>query len=136
MGCRLAVLVRAIFSSSSAGLLIELWKVTKVVDIRLDRENLIAGLLPRPTFTDFKSYESSTREYDRVRVRAFTGTEIRDVCNIISTTMVLVRSVCVTTFTMPVHVHGAYFVSFLLLTGRCYDAETSVILLLLDRAFA
>ena len=37
---------------------------------------------------------------------------------------------------MPVHVHGAYFVSFLLLTGRCYDAETSVILLLLDRAFA
>ena len=42
---------------------------------------------------------------------------------------------CVTTFTMPVHLHGAYFVSFLLLTGRCYDAETSVILLLLDRAF-
>ena len=36
---------------------------------------------------------------------------------------------------MPVHLHGAYFVSFLLLTGRCYDAETSVILLLLDRAF-
>ena len=30
----------------------------------------------------------------------------------------------------------AYFMSFLLLTGRCYDAETSVILLLLDRAFA
>ena len=37
---------------------------------------------------------------------------------------------------MPVHLHGAYFVSFLLLTGRCYDAETSVILLILDRAFA
>ena len=43
---------------------------------------------------------------------------------------------CVTTFTMPVHLHGAYFASFLLLTGRCYNAETSVILLLLDRAFA
>ena len=43
-------------------------------------------------------------------------------------------AVCVTTFTMPVN--GAYFVSFLLLTGRCYEAETSVILLLLDRAFA
>ena len=43
---------------------------------------------------------------------------------------------CVTTFTMPVHLHGAYFVSFLLLTGRCYDTETSVIVLLLDRAFA
>ena len=42
---------------------------------------------------------------------------------------------CVTTFTIPVHLHGAYFMSFLLLTGRCYDAETSVILLLLDRAF-
>ena len=46
-----------------------------------------------------------------------------------------VNGVCMaTTFTMPVHLHGAYFVSFLLLTGRCYDAETSVILLLLDRA--
>ena len=43
---------------------------------------------------------------------------------------------CVTTFTMPVHLHGAYFTSFLLLTGRCYDAETNVILVLLDRAFA
>ena len=30
--------------------------------------------------------------------------------------------------------HTMYFVSFLLLTGRCYDAETSVILVLLDRA--
>ena len=45
-------------------------------------------------------------------------------------------AVCVTTFTMPIHLHGPYFVSFLLLTGRCYDAETSVILLLLDRALA
>ena len=43
---------------------------------------------------------------------------------------------CVTTFTIPVHVHGAYFVSFLLLTGGCYGAETSIILLLLGRAFA
>ena len=41
-----------------------------------------------------------------------------------------------TTFTMHVHLHGAYFVSFLLLTGRCYDAETSVILLRLDRTFS
>ena len=32
---------------------------------------------------------------------------------------------------MPVHLHGAYFMSFLLLTGRCCDSETSVILLLL-----
>ena len=45
-------------------------------------------------------------------------------------------AVCVTNFTMHVHLHGAVFVSFLLLTGRCCDAETSVILVLLDRAFA
>ena len=37
---------------------------------------------------------------------------------------------------MHVHLHRAFFVSFLLLTGRCYDAETNIILLLLDRAFA
>ena len=28
-------------------------------------------------------------------------------------------TVCVTTFTIPVHLHGASFVSLLLLTGRC-----------------
>ena len=44
--------------------------------------------------------------------------------------------VCVTTVTMPVHLHGTNFAPFLLLTRRCYDAETSVILLLLKRAFA
>ena len=44
--------------------------------------------------------------------------------------------VCVTTVTMPVHLHGTNFVPFLLLTRRCYDAETSAILLLLKRAFA
>ena len=44
-------------------------------------------------------------------------------------------SVCVTTFTMPVHLHGTYFAPFLLLTRRCYDAETSAILLLLERDF-
>ena len=44
--------------------------------------------------------------------------------------------VCVTTVTMPVHLHGTNFAPFLLLTRRCYDAETSAILLLLKRAFA
>ena len=43
--------------------------------------------------------------------------------------------VCVTTFTMPIHLHGTYFAPFLLLTRRCYDTETSAILLLLKRAF-
>ena len=33
--------------------------------------------------------------------------------------------VCVTTFTMPVHLHGTNFAPFLLLTRRCYDAETT-----------
>ena len=43
--------------------------------------------------------------------------------------------VCVMTFTIPVHLDGTNFAPFLLLTRRCYDAETSVILLLLKRAF-
>ena len=42
--------------------------------------------------------------------------------------------VCVTTFTMPVHLHGTNFAPFLLRTRRCYDTETSAILLLLKRA--
>ena len=48
------------------GLCIELWKVTKVVEIRLDRQNLIGGILPRPSFVDRPSYQSSTKEYDLV----------------------------------------------------------------------
>ena len=44
--------------------------------------------------------------------------------------------VCVTTITMPVNLHGTNFAPFLLLTRRCYGAETSAILLLLKRAFA
>ena len=49
---------------------------------------------------------------------------------------VIEKRVCVTTFTMPVYFNGTNFVPFLLLTRRCYDAETSTILLLLKRAFA
>ena len=41
--------------------------------------------------------------------------------------------VCVTIVTVPVHLHGTN-APFLLLTRRCYDAETSAILLLLNRA--
>ena len=37
---------------------------------------------------------------------------------------------------MPVYLHGAYFVSFLLLTERCYDAETSVILVSFRQGFS
>ena len=49
------------------GLCIELWKVTKVVQINVDSENLIAGIIPRISFVDRPSYESSTKEYDMVR---------------------------------------------------------------------
>ena len=44
--------------------------------------------------------------------------------------------VYVATIPMPVHLHGTNFAPFLLLTRRCYNAETSAILLLLKRAFA
>ena len=44
-------------------------------------------------------------------------------------------SVSVTTVSVPVHLHGTNFAPSLLLTRRCYDAETSAILLLLKRAF-
>ena len=51
------------------GLLIDLWKVTKVVEIKIDRENLIAGFVPRLTFVDRPSYvQTSTKEYDKVRI--------------------------------------------------------------------
>ena len=49
------------------GLCIDFWKVTKVVNIRLDRENLIAGVLPRIVLVDMPSYtQSSTKQYDMV----------------------------------------------------------------------
>ena len=51
------------------GLLIDLWKVTKVVEIKVDRENLIGGVIPKLTFVDQPSYvESSTNEYDRISI--------------------------------------------------------------------
>ena len=51
------------------GLLIDLWKVTKVVEIKIDRENLIAGFVPRLTFVDRPSYvQTSTKEYDKVHI--------------------------------------------------------------------
>uniref|UniRef100_A0A673B5R1 CLPTM1 regulator of GABA type A receptor forward trafficking n=1 Tax=Sphaeramia orbicularis TaxID=375764 RepID=A0A673B5R1_9TELE len=47
------------------GLLIDLWKITKVMDVKLDRENKIGGVLPRLVFTDKSTYvESSTKIYD------------------------------------------------------------------------
>ncbi|XP_055519649.1 putative lipid scramblase CLPTM1 [Leucoraja erinacea] len=47
------------------GLLIDLWKITKVMDVKLDRENKVAGIIPRLTFKDKSTYvQSSTKIYD------------------------------------------------------------------------
>ncbi|CAL8350100.1 unnamed protein product [Arctogadus glacialis] len=47
------------------GLLIDFWKITKVMDVKLDRENKIAGLIPRLVFSDKSTYvKSSTKVYD------------------------------------------------------------------------
>ncbi len=52
------------------GLLIEMWKVTKVVVIKIDREDLIAGVIPKIKITDKPSYvQSSTKVYDKVWLR-------------------------------------------------------------------
>lgn len=47
------------------GLIIEIWKIQKVITIKLDRENPLFGFIPKPTFEDKSTYtESHTKEYD------------------------------------------------------------------------
>lgn len=49
------------------GLGIEVWKIQKVVNINVSKENLVFGFLPRISFTDKGSYvESSTKQYDNL----------------------------------------------------------------------
>ncbi|KAK2191759.1 hypothetical protein NP493_46g04029 [Ridgeia piscesae] len=49
------------------GLLIEIWKIHKVVNVKIDRENLIAGILPRIRLEDKSSYtKSMTKQYDQM----------------------------------------------------------------------
>lgn len=51
--------------SIGIGLLIEIWKVFKVTDVKIDLENKILGLIPRIRIDDKGSYvESSTKEFD------------------------------------------------------------------------
>ena len=53
--------------SCFVALLIEMWKITKVTNVSIDRDNLMFGFLPRIKFTDIPSYvQSSTKEYDKV----------------------------------------------------------------------
>ncbi|XP_062502991.1 putative lipid scramblase CLPTM1 [Corticium candelabrum] len=56
--------VMVIFSCI-VGLGIDLWKITKVVDVKIDRQRLLLGFIPRITYEDKSSYtESSTKQYD------------------------------------------------------------------------
>lgn len=49
------------------GLLIEVWKITKVSDVSFDRENKYFGLIPRLVIADKKTYsESDTKKYDKI----------------------------------------------------------------------
>jgi len=53
--------------SIGVGLLIELWKIKKVVDINVNTENKILGIFPRISFSDKGSYANSpTKEYDNL----------------------------------------------------------------------
>lgn len=52
------------------GLAIELWKISKVVNISIDREQKVLGVFPKVIFTDKGSYiESSTKQYDQLAFR-------------------------------------------------------------------
>ncbi|XP_047509749.1 cleft lip and palate transmembrane protein 1 homolog [Pieris napi] len=51
------------------GLMIEIWKINKVMDVKLNREDRIFGF-PKISFTDKGSYvESSTKQYDMLAFR-------------------------------------------------------------------
>ncbi|OCT67779.1 cleft lip and palate transmembrane protein 1 homolog isoform X1 [Xenopus laevis] len=51
--------------SVGIGLLIDFWKITKVMDVKLDRQNKVAGIFPRVTVKDKSTYvASSTKVYD------------------------------------------------------------------------
>ncbi|XP_076239799.1 putative lipid scramblase CLPTM1 [Calliopsis andreniformis] len=53
--------------SCAIGLCIEVWKINKVVDITVNRNSKILGIIPKISFHDKGSYvESSTKEYDRL----------------------------------------------------------------------
>lgn len=56
--------------SVGIGLLIEIWKIHKVVDIKINREQKLLGIIPRISFADKGSYtESSTKQYDMLAFR-------------------------------------------------------------------
>ena len=54
--------------SCFVGLIIEIWKINKVVDFSINQENpTFLGIFPRLQFKDKGNYEESgTKEYDRM----------------------------------------------------------------------
>lgn len=49
------------------GCLIDAWKITKVMSVKLDMEDKILGFLPKVKFTDKSTYvESDTKKYDQL----------------------------------------------------------------------
>ncbi|KAH3847763.1 putative lipid scramblase CLPTM1 [Dreissena polymorpha] len=51
--------------SVGIGLLIEIWKIHKVINVRVDREDRLLGLIPKIKMEDKSTYaESHTKEYD------------------------------------------------------------------------
>ncbi|TMS37155.1 hypothetical protein L596_004147 [Steinernema carpocapsae] len=53
--------------SVGVGLLIEMWKIPKCLNVTVDYENKIFGVIPRVSFSDKGSYiESATKEYDQL----------------------------------------------------------------------
>ncbi|EGT53012.1 hypothetical protein CAEBREN_03570 [Caenorhabditis brenneri] len=56
--------------SVGIGLLIECWKIPKVMNVEIDRENPLFGIFPRIKFSDKGSYvESDTKVYDQMAFR-------------------------------------------------------------------
>lgn len=54
-------------ASCFIGLGIELWKIQKVVDFKMNKDNRLFGIFPKITFADKGSYiHSSTKEYDNL----------------------------------------------------------------------
>jgi len=53
--------------SVGVGLLIEMWKIPKCLNINVDYENKILGVIPKVSFSDKGSYvQSATKEYDQL----------------------------------------------------------------------
>lgn len=56
--------------SCFVGLIIEIWKINKVMDVKLNRDDRWFGIIPKISFTDKGSYvESSTKQYDTMAFR-------------------------------------------------------------------